>query len=248
MPRLYLRGGARLPENDVFKFGSVVITAGCALLLAIPSFASGQQATNTADSQNVARAALPAESAGPVSSGAKTAASTQPGSAPLASPVVDSQGYRIGVADSLMVSVWQEPELSMSVVVRPDGMITLPLVNDLSVVGLKTEELQGLLTEKLKPFVNTPQVTIIVQGIRSRKVYLVGKVGHQGTFDLNDNKTVLELIGEAGGLGPFSKAGSIYILRQVGAKKIKIGFDFKKAISGRGPNPLLQPGDLVVVP
>jgi polysaccharide biosynthesis/export protein len=242
------RGGAKLPDKNALKFGSVVITAGFAVLLAIPSLASGQQAANTADGQNVARAALPEESARPAAGGATTGASTQPGSAPAASPVVDSQSYRIGVADSLMVSVWQEPELSMSVVVRPDGMITLPLVNDVPVVGLKTEELQSLLTEKLKPFVNTPQVTIIVQGIRSRKVYLVGKVGRQGTFDLNENKTVLELIGEAGGLGAFSKTGSIYILRQVGAKKIKIGFDYKKAIAGRGSNPVLQPGDLVVVP
>ena len=242
---LISRGGAKLPDKNLFR-SSVVFAAGCALLLAIPSFAGRQEAANAADSQNVARAALPANSEHPAEGACRT--SVQPGSAPVLSPVADSQSYRIGVADSLMVSVWQEPELSMSVVVRPDGMITLPLVNDVPVVGLKTEELQSLLMEKLKPFVNTPQVTIIVQGIRSRKVYLVGKVGRQGTFDLNDNKTVLELIGEAGGLGAFSKAGSIYILRQVGAKKIKIGFDYKKAIAGRGPNPVLQPGDLVVVP
>jgi polysaccharide export outer membrane protein len=241
------RGGAKLPDKKLPKFDLMLFAAGCAFLAVAPSFAGRPQSAST-DHQNVAEAALPPESARPATVGSTTADSTRPGSVPAASPLFDPQSYRIGVADSLLVSVWQEPELSISVVVRPDGMITLPLVNDVPVVGLKTEELQSVLTEKLKPFVNTPQVTIIVQGIRSRKVYMVGKVGRQGTFDLNDNKTVLELIGEAGGLGAFSKSGSIYILRQVGAKKIKIGFDYKKAIAGRGPNPVLQPGDLVVVP
>lgn len=214
-----------------------VIVVGCALLAATPAVAKRAQADKS-DSQNVAKASLPSDSR-PAS----------PSKQPNPSPVVPSeQSYRIGVADGLMISVWQEPELSLSVVVRPDGMITLPLINDVPVVGLRTEELQALLTEKLKPFVNTPQVTVIVQGIKSRKVYLVGKVGHQGTFDLNEDKTVLELIGEAGGIGAFAKSGAIYILRQEGAKKVRIGFDYKKAIAGRGPNPVLQPGDLVVVP
>jgi polysaccharide biosynthesis/export protein len=147
-----------------------------------------------------------------------------------------------------MISVWREPELSTQVVVRPDGKITLPLINDVEVVGLRPDELQNILTEKFKPFVNTPQVTVIVRGIRSRKVNLIGNVARQGSFDLNDNKTVLDLIAQAGGLGTFAKTGSIYILRKAGGKQVRIGFDYKKAISGKGPNPELQPGDLVVVP
>lgn len=218
----------------------MAVAAGLVLVTGGPSYAKPQ--TDHASSQKVAKATLPANS--------DTLASKQPSSAAAAAPVapVVDKSYRIGVADGLMISVWQEPELSMSVVVRPDGMITLPLINDVPVVGLRTEELQTLLTEKLKPFVNTPQVTVIVQGIKSRKVSLVGKVGHQGTFDLNEDKTVLELIGEAGGISAFAKTGSIYILRQEGAKKVRIAFDYKKAIAGRGPNPVLQPGDLVVVP
>jgi polysaccharide export outer membrane protein len=133
-------------------------------------------------------------------------------------------------------------------VVRPDGKITLPLVNDIEVVGMRTYELQSVLSEKLKPFVNTPQVTIIVRAIRSRKVNLIGQVLRQGSFDLNDNKTVLDLIAQAGGLSPFAKGGSIYILRESGGKQVRIGFNYKKAIAGKGPNPVLLPGDLVVVP
>lgn len=156
--------------------------------------------------------------------------------------------YIIGVEDELQISVWREPELSTAVVVRPDGMITLPLINDVKAVGLKTEELQNVLMDKLKSFVNEPQVTVIVRGIRSRKVYLVGEVGHQGTFPLNGDMTALELLAAAGGVGPFAKADSIYILREQNGKKIRIPFHYKKAVAGKSENVTLQPGDLVVVP
>jgi polysaccharide export outer membrane protein len=156
--------------------------------------------------------------------------------------------YIIGVEDELQISVWREPELSTTVVVRPDGMITQPLVNDVKAVGLKTEELQNILMEKLKNYVNEPQVTVIVRGIHSRKVYLVGQVGHQGTYTLNGDMTALELLAAAGGVGPFGKADSIYILREQNGKKIRIPFQYKKAVAGKSPNVTLQPGDLVVVP
>ena len=156
--------------------------------------------------------------------------------------------YIIGVEDELQISVWREPELSTAVVVRPDGMITLPLVNDVKAVGLKTEELQNVLTEKLKNFVNEPQVTVIVRSIRSRKVSLVGEVGHQGSFPLNGDMTVLELLAAAGGVSPFAKADSIYILREQNGKKIRIPFHYKKAVAGKSENVTLQPGDLIVVP
>jgi polysaccharide export outer membrane protein len=156
--------------------------------------------------------------------------------------------YIIGVEDELQISVWREPELSTSVVVRPDGMITLPLVNDLKVVGLKTEELQAILVEKLKSYVNEPQVTVIVRAIHSRKVYLVGQVMRQGTFPLNGDMTALELLAAAGGVGPFAKADSIYILREQNDKKIRIPFHYKKTVAGKSENVVLQPGDVVVVP
>lgn len=156
--------------------------------------------------------------------------------------------FTIGVEDELQISVWHEPELSTVVVVRPDGMITMPLVNDVKAVGLKPDELQNLLVEKLKGFVNEPQVTVVVRAIRSRKVYLVGEVGHQGTFPLNGDMTALELLAAAGGLGPFAKADSIYILREQNGKKIRIPFHYKKAVAGKSENVALKPGDVVVVP
>ena len=162
-------------------------------------------------------------------------------------PAVPSD-YRVGAQDELIVSVWHEPELSEDVAVRPDGMITLPLLNDVKVTGLTTSELQALLTEKLKSVVNDPQVTIIVKAVNSRKVFLVGNVLKQGAYPLMSRTTVLELIAQAGGLGPFAKSGSIYILRKSENKETRIPFNYKKALSGKGADPVLEPNDMVVVP
>lgn len=156
--------------------------------------------------------------------------------------------YRIGVEDELQISVWREQELSTIAVVRPDGKITLPLLNDITVIGLTTEEFQTLLAQKFKPYVNEPQVTVTVRTIRSRKVYLVGQTLRQGSFPINGSKTVLELIAEAGGLNAFAKPASIYVLRTVDGKKTKIPFNYKKAIAGKSENVLLMPGDVVIVP
>lgn len=162
----------------------------------------------------------------------------------------ESDFYTIGIGDELQISVWHEPELSMPVQVRPDGMITLPLVNDLAVVGLSTHDLQNVLSEKLKPFVNEPQVTVIVRNIHSRKVYLMGQVGKPGPYTLNERKTVLELITEAGGPGPFAKTGSIYIVRTVNGQQSRLKFNYKKALAGKADagDIELLPGDMVVVP
>lgn len=189
------------------------------------------------------------------SSGGQTQgpAGKKPASSVKADPVAAARpphsGYRVGVDDELMISVWHEAEFTQAVVVRPDGMITLPLLNDIKVVGLSTEEMQVLLTEKLKPIVNDPQVTIIVKTIKSLKVFLVGSVTKPGTYALSSGLTVLELIAQGGGLGPFAKGGSIYILRtDPDGKRIRIGFNYKKALRGKSDNPVLQSGDMVVVP
>jgi polysaccharide export outer membrane protein len=166
---------------------------------------------------------------------------------PSAPPVVPP-GFRVGVDDELMISVWHEPELSQGVVVRPDGMITIPLLNDIKVVGLTTEELQALLTDKLKSIINEPQVTVVVKAIKSQKVFLMGSATKPGVYPLSGNLTVLQLLAQAGGLGPFAKMRSIYILRHENGKEIRIPFNYKKALSGKGDDPVLQSGDMIVVP
>lgn len=175
---------------------------------------------------------------------------TQKGATKPADSPAEADPYLIGIEDELLISVWHEPELSMSVQVRPDGMITLPLVNDLPVVGMTTKELQSVLSEKLKPFVNEPQVTVIVRNIRSRKVYLAGQVSKPGPYTLNEKKTVLQLLTEAGGLGQFAKGGSIYIIRTVNGQQTHLKFNYKKALQGKpdSGDVELLPGDMVVVP
>ncbi len=170
--------------------------------------------------------------------------------APIGGPAAIKlpEGYRVGVDDELVISVWHEPELSQGVAVRPDGMITLPLLNDVQVVGLTSEEMQVLLTEKMKPFVNDPQVTVSVKAIKSRKVFLFGNVAKQGVYPLGGHKTVMELLAEAGGLTPFAKEKSIYVLRSENGKQVRLPFNYKKALSGKGVNPELLSGDMVVVP
>lgn len=171
-----------------------------------------------------------------------------PPSAPGTAPAQTVPGYRVGPDDELMISVWHEPELSQSVVVRPDGMITLPLLNDVKVVGLTTAEMQALLTEKLKALVNDPQVTVSVKAVKSQRVFLMGSVGKQGVYPLSGGMTVLQLIAQGGGLGAFAKVRSIYVLRQQDGKEIRISFNYKKALTGKSEDPVLKSGDMVVVP
>src|SRR5262249_35096071 len=128
--------------------------------------------------------------------------------------------YTIGEQDVLDIVVWREKEISGPVVVRPDGKITIPLVGEIYVIGMTPLQLQGTLADKLKPFVNTPEVTVSVREINSRKVYLIGRVVHEGAFRISGSTTVSEIIAEAGGLQPFAKRKKIYILRNVNGKGI----------------------------
>ena len=168
--------------------------------------------------------------------------------AAVVSPAQTIPGYRVGAEDELTISVWHEPELSQTVVVRSDGMITMPLLNDIKVVGLTPEELQALLTERLKTLVNDPQVTVTVKTVKSQRVFLMGSVGKQGVYPMSGTMTALQLIAQGGGLGPFAKVRSIYILRRVDGKDVRIPFNYKKALAGKADDPVLQSGDMVVVP
>jgi polysaccharide biosynthesis/export protein len=158
------------------------------------------------------------------------------------------ESYVVGVADVLLISVWKEPDFSGPVVVRPDGVITVPVVGDVHVSGLTTTQVQELLTEKLKGVVTEPQVTVIVRDIKSRKVYLMGKVGHVGAIPLLGHETVLQLLAESGGLAQFAKTKKIYILRMEGDHQKRINFPYKKVLAGSEPDVELVVGDVIVVP
>jgi polysaccharide export outer membrane protein len=188
----------------------------------------------------------PAETAGTLPAEKdKTSASD---SSSTAAKTNDPSQYRIGEQDVLVITVWREPELSATVMVRPDGKVTLPLVNDVTAAGLSTDELKSLLTEKLRPFVNVPQVTVAVREINSRKVFVIGQVAHEGSYRVNSTTTVLQVIAEAGGLRDFANRKGIYVLRQQNGGQVKLSFNYDKVIRGKDNNIQLRPGDTVVVP
>jgi polysaccharide export outer membrane protein len=192
----------------------------------------------------------PSPSAGPPAQGqdsSKSASSTGKGTRADDSSLA---GYTIGEQDVLDIDVWREKELSGQVVVRPDGRITVPLVNEIYVVGMTPLQLQTLLADKLQPFVTTPQVTVAVHEINSRKVYLIGQVAHEGVFHINSTTTISQIIAEAGGLHPYAKRNKIYVLRNVLGKQVRFPFNYDAVIKGKANSQdlVLKPGDKIVVP
>lgn len=165
-------------------------------------------------------------------------------------PVIEEQGYVIGATDGITVSVWKEPELTLSLVVRPDGMISIPLLGDVRAAGLTPMQLSTALAEKLRKYVNEPQVTIIVNSINSRIIYLVGEVNRAGTYPMLPNMTVLMALSGAGGFSQFADTKKIYVLRFEDGVQKKFPFNYKEVIKGKRPeeNILLKPGDTIVVP
>ena len=163
---------------------------------------------------------------------------------------IDPSSYRIGEQDALTITVWKEKDMSGSVVVRPDGKITVPLVGELKVVGMTPLQLQLILAEDLEPFIKVPKVTVAVAEIRSRKVYVIGHTAREGPFMINSSTTVLQLIAQAGGVKDFAKRKKIYILRVHGTEQTRIPFNYDDVIKGKHPeqNVLLEPGDTMVVP
>ncbi len=160
-------------------------------------------------------------------------------------------GYRIGAGDNLEINVWKEPEASVSsVIVRPDGKITLPLVKEVEVLGLTPAELEKLLVAKLSSKIIQPDVTVVVREIRSKKVYLVGAVNRVGPVPLLSNMTVLQVLAEAGGVTEYAKKKKIYIMRTENGKQVKLPFNYDAVVKGEHmeQNIPVLPDDTIVVP
>jgi polysaccharide export outer membrane protein len=157
--------------------------------------------------------------------------------------------YKIGPGDSLEIGLWKEPELSGPVTVRPDGFVTLPLVNEVQVVGLTTAQLRDLLQEKYKEFINSPFVTVRVAGIASSEIFLIGEVNSPGAFPASGNDTILQLLTRAGGLSPFADRKNIRIVRREGEKITEYTVDYNAIVKGDlQQDILLRPGDRIIVP
>ena len=158
--------------------------------------------------------------------------------------------YKIGPQDVLRIDVWKEAEISRTSPVRPDGRISLPLINDVQAAGLTPTQLAAVITDGLKKYITNPQVTVSVSEINSRRVYVTGEVTRPGAFPLLPNMTVLQALSSSGGFSQFAKIKSIYVLRTEDGKQVKHPFNYKEVVSGKKPdlNIQLQPGDVIVVP
>jgi polysaccharide biosynthesis/export protein len=157
--------------------------------------------------------------------------------------------YVIGPEDVLHIAVWKESDLTATLPVRPDGKISLPLLNDVQASGLTPLQLASSLTEKLKKYIADPRVTVVVTTINSKKIYLVGEVLHSGAAALSPNMTVLQALSSAG-LNQFAKTNKIYVLRTENGRQQKLPVNYRKLVKGERieENYLLRPGDTIVVP
>jgi polysaccharide biosynthesis/export protein len=173
---------------------------------------------------------------------------TQTAAPALAAEAV-SDSYVIGASDVLTVTVWKEPSLSGNVLVRPDGMISMPLLGDVQASGITPLQLAGQITTKLKKFVQDPNVSVVISQIHSKVVYLLGEVAKKGPVEMTAGMTLLEAISSAGGLTDFANTKKLYILRVESGSHQKIPVQYKNALKGDSAlNLVLKPGDTIVVP
>lgn len=164
--------------------------------------------------------------------------------------VAPDANYVIGPEDLLDISVWKEPDLTRTVPVRPDGKISLPLLNDVQAAGETPTQLAAHVTESLKRYVTDPQVTVIVTAINSQRIYLLGEVTRAGAYPLLPGMTVLQALSSAGGLTQYARLQKIYVLRDGDGGQTKFAFNYKEFLKGRNPeqNVVLKVGDTIVVP
>jgi polysaccharide biosynthesis/export protein len=179
---------------------------------------------------------------------AKSASAPAATQQPAPAAATTDASYRIGPQDVLRIDVWKELEISRSVPVRPDGKISLPLLNDVQAAGRTAMELANNITEGLKKYITVPQVTVTVTEINSRRVYVTGEVTRPGAYPLLPNMTALQALTSAGGFTQFSNTKKIYVLRNESGKQTKHPFNYKAVVDGKMDDIPLQPGDTIVVP
>ena len=180
----------------------------------------------------------------PAGAAAKTGAPVVTGAVEL------PPGYVIGPEDVLGVLFWREKELSVDTAVRPDGMITVPLLNDLHAAGLTPDALRERIQTAAGKFVEDPSVTVVVKTINSRKVFVTGNIAKPGQYPLTAPTTVMQLIATAGGLQEFADRDKILIMRTEGGKPVAKRFNYEDVMEGKNLNQNIEllPGDTIVVP
>ena len=212
--------------------------AALGLILLMGSVSFGQDAL--VPHRTKKKASSPSN-AGTENAGSTTAAPARP---------VDPKEYIIGEADLLHVNVYKETELSGTAIVRPDGMISLALVNEVRVSGKTPLQVQQELTQSLKSYIVDPQVTVTVVDVRSKSVYVTGEVQRPDVYPLLMPITVLQILARAGGTTIYANRNRIFVLRSVNGKQEKIPFHYNDVMKGKkaAQDIQLQPGDTIVVP
>jgi polysaccharide biosynthesis/export protein len=218
-------------NRNLASLGAVILFASCVNLLAAQDKKSDrQQGTAVAAARSDASATDPAK--------------------PIGTPATTDPSYIIGPEDVLDINVWKEPDMTRTVPVRPDGKISLPLINDVQAAGSTPQQLAAMVTDKLRKYVQEPQVTVIVTAINSQRVFVVGEVLRAGAFPLIPGMTVLQALSSAGGFTTFADVKRIHVMRMVNGKQENLPFNYRDVLKGDNPsqNIKLQPGDTVIVP
>ncbi len=181
---------------------------------------------------------------------AQNASSPRPVAKPEPQSVPTTPDYVIGPEDILTVVIWREKDISGDVQVRPDGKISLPLLNDVQAAGFTPEQLRKNLTDAAAKYIEQPEVTVIVKAINSRKVFITGQVGKPGPYPIAGPTTVLQLIAMAGGVLEYADSKNIVVMRTENSKSVTYKFNYKDVMQGRNlsQNLELKPGDTVIVP
>jgi polysaccharide export outer membrane protein len=210
-----------------------------AILLLLPVAATSLAAQATS---------APAVTPGAPANAAPAAQTTAPATSTNYAGPMDATRYVIGPEDSLQITVWKEPTLSGTIPVRPDGMISLVLVGDIPAAGMTPTALSTDIGQRLKKYIQDPVVTVVVLGVNSQRVFLVGEVGKVGPVVMTPGMTPLQAIVTGGGITQFANSKRIYILRTTAGKQQKIPFNYKQALKGENAGVSLLPGDTIVVP
>jgi polysaccharide export outer membrane protein len=191
----------------------------------------------------------PAPSAQPTAP-VQAKAATAPMPMPKPGATVSAEQYRIGPEDLIAVTVWKNDAMSRAVPVRPDGMISLPLLDDVQAAGLTAMELRDVIAKRLVEYMPSPEVSVIVNDVRSFKVSVMGEVARPARYELKSVTTVLDVLAQAGGFNQFANRSKIVILRPNGKGMTRIPFNYNKVIAsgGEDENFYLQSGDIVLVP
>jgi polysaccharide biosynthesis/export protein len=196
----------------------------------------------------LALAPLAASAQNPAPGGANGA--TPPPGVTIPAGIVLPADYVIGPDDVLSVVFWREKDMSADVTVRPDGKITLPLVNDIQATGLTPDQLRDELSKAAAKYIEVPTVTVVVKAINSRKVFVTGMVGKQGSYPLLGPTTVMQMLATAGGVQEFADAKNISVLRNENGRQLVLRFNYNDVRKGKNlkQNIELKPGDTIIVP